>query len=768
MEVHEFNPERRFVFVPPTGGAPDAGKTGSTSTNKRMSAEPSPRRTPESQRDKEARDADKGNRSPRIPSPKRDKDDATQRRESSSRRPRDTLQTEYKPSHERRRSRQERPIIDTYDDGHRTYHRRSNSAISGERPDYFSARQGSRYGDQMLSPDAIKYSTNGREQVYYEIGGYDGRTLRTGTFDKRSVSPGRRNTLDERYASRSQVPESRDRRDTSRIMENGTKSHTRNSTSRSGGSSIHNSRERSRQTDEHYTSSRPSGKPTIVQESKAQRTRPERDNMQRERSPMRSQTLPVTQERSATGDTPTAPSAPSLKSAATFAAAGAAAATIATAGSSSKSSALPYPDEGIFAVPVAKAVPGRRDNPEVKLETVAMPDMPPDIASYVVAKVPTDKDSDSGGDSKRGSWQPGKFDPEKQKVPVERPMGNFRRHSESKETSQALPVCPRATPVAGKSDWFTLYRSDFNVCPTCYEAVFAKTEHRSQFQVLMRTMAEPTACDFASPWYRIAWLAIERKKEPDLRLLADLASLKNANKDCPGNRISTRTWLGIRDPSTGIPVPRFTVCAKCASMVETLLPNLKMLFETYDERERPFKATCSLHHASPKHDFVLYFDAFEITSDRAYAKKTKPHVGELTRSIHKLSTHNACQKDKILDDEFWYYPRSLPEFTVCTDCYNAIVRPRRDEDIPIALEFSSMARQRSFATCQLYSNRMREVFRKACRRDDYQYLADEVTARRNMEDYMRKKARQLEQDGARGYSVDEEFEKVARKWKAYA
>lgn len=619
----------------------------------------------------------------------------------------------------------------------------------------------------MLSPDVVKYGANGREQTYYDGSGHGGYAS---TFDKRSVSPGRRNTVDERTASRSQVPDGRDTREKYRIIENRAKDYIRTATSsKSGEASIHNSRERSRKPDDHYTSSRPSGKPTIVQESQPQRTRPERDDVRRERSPMRRQTLPVSQERSG-GAPPSAPSAPSLKSAATFAAAGAAAAAVATAGSSSKGSALPYPDEEARIMPPpARVVPGRRDNPEVKLETVAMPDMPPDMASYVVAKVPADKDSDSGGDSKRGSWQPGKFDPDKQKLPVDRPVGAYRRHSENKENSETLPVCPRATPVAGLTDWFTLYRSDFNVCPTCYEAVFAKTEHSSQFQLPMRMTAEPISCDLgSSPWYRIAWLAIQRKKDPDLRLLADLASLKHANKDCPANRVSTRTWLGIRDPSTGRPVPNFTVCAKCASMLETLLPNLKMHFEPYDDRERPFKGSCSLYHGSPKHDFVLYFDAFEIMSDRAYAKKTRPNAADLAKSIHKLSTHNACQQDKMLDDAFWYYPRNLPEFTVCTDCYNSIVRPRREEGSDIVLDFGSTSRQRPFATCQLYSSRMRETFRKACRRQDYQYLADQVTKRRNMEDYMRQKARQLEQDGARGYSVDAEFDKIAREWQAYA
>jgi len=76
----------------------------------------------------------------------------------------------------------------------------------------------------------------------------------------------------------------------------------------------------------------------------------------------------------------------------------------------------------------------------------------------------------------------------------------------------------------------------------------------------------------------------------------------------------------------------------------------------------------------------------------------------------------------------------LPEFTVCEECYDAVVWPLVEEDSnkkksEVADNFIRKRQIRPVASCQLYSNRMREVFRRACRRNDMGYLEAKVKER---------------------------------------
>lgn len=73
----------------------------------------------------------------------------------------------------------------------------------------------------------------------------------------------------------------------------------------------------------------------------------------------------------------------------------------------------------------------------------------------------------------------------------------------------------------------------------------------------------------------------------------------------------------------------------------------------------------------------------------------------------------------------------LPEFTVCEDCYDAVVWPLIEENdnkrkSDVAASFIRRRQKVDFASCQLYSDRMRDVFRRACRRNDINYLEDKV------------------------------------------
>ncbi len=87
---------------------------------------------------------------------------------------------------------------------------------------------------------------------------------------------------------------------------------------------------------------------------------------------------------------------------------------------------------------------------------------------------------------------------------------------------------------------------------------------------------------------------------------------------------------------------------------------------------------------------------------------------------------------------------SLPEFTVCEECYEAVIWPLIEDPnaSEIPRNFIRTRQPRPVAACQLYSDRMREVFRRACRRNGMGYLVVKVRERQRVEDEI--KARYLE------------------------
>ncbi|KMQ81346.1 ser/arg-like nuclear matrix protein, partial [Lasius niger] len=151
---------------------------------------------------------------------------------------------------------------------------------------------------------------------------------------------------------------------------------------------------------------------------------------------------------------------------------------------------------------------------------------------------------------------------------------------------------------------------------------------------MLRPTDEAIACDFgSSPWYRIAWLLTLKHEKPDLRLFYQVANVVMSSRrdKCPGNQKTTRYWLRVNDPFMRRPVPGFTVCYQCARIVEVLLPNLTGVFVRQDSRSEPTRDRCALHFASRRRQFVLFFDAFETTSDKAFVANQAPNVAGLAQ-----------------------------------------------------------------------------------------------------------------------------------------
>ncbi|KAM0257416.1 hypothetical protein ACHAQJ_004362 [Trichoderma viride] len=784
LEVHEYNPERRFVIVsdpikPSTSesGAEDSfseDKFRQKEKKKAASTSPSP-------------EANARRKNKEFENAKSDRLDATI------------------PELKRRGSRQELPRLETAINENRTdinenripSHHRSKSAVTGARPEF--AQTNRKYGEEYLSPQVTKHGSIGQDKPYYRYGqptqssvslseSSDNRKdeekyhRRSATMSAEgrpnpSFEPFPRPTPNDRINGSRPLDGSRPLRDN---MRDGNTSYKPSATENLRAPSPSRLKDQNSPRNDTFSGSFRRENPIIVDDDdrvSVASSRRGNTSAQNSRSPSRVPTMP-------TMPVPPVNSlglpddwAPNRRVSTTF--------PIDQEKKLQESRTapaiyLPYPedDDAIVSWPEPSA-----DSDAVRpprggsASPILMPPIP-QIDDELVA--PDDKvtrpltPKEPSVTTK--PWQPPPFDPNKTGVRPDLTIGSYRRYSESRgrdgrqSDPPRIPECKRQEPVAGKMDWLTLPRTEFNICPDCYGAVFADTQYRTHFHPVLRPTGSAIACDFgSSPWYRIAWLLTLKHKVPDLQLFHHLANVMFESRDypCPIERKVTRVWYTVKDPYTRRPVPEFAVCYQCAKTVETLFPNLTGVFIPLDPRKEPSRNVCSLQYTPHRKQFVLFFDAFETTSDKSYVTNRKVDVGDLSMMLTRLSTLDECREDRRVSDGYWYVMEYLPDFTVCGECYEDVVRPQRTEDNVIAQNFYVKPTKLPIATCQLYSSRMRDVFKRACRNNDPQYLEGKVRERLKVEKDVHAKFLGLVRDGRNSAWADEQIDKLSREWKRW-
>lgn len=360
-------------------------------------------------------------------------------------------------------------------------------------------------------------------------------------------------------------------------------------------------------------------------------------------------------------------------------------------------------------------------------------------------------------------WQPEPFcPPQQQPLPTPRnsaidlvssdtPIISLRRYSEEVNTGSlpGLPECHRQRPRAGL-DWFTIPRyENFCICRSCYEQVFYATEFRDHFVLApSRFRDKEISCDLGtSPWYRIAWLMTRKYRRSDLSLIQAMADLVARQKlPCSGPSRITRVWYSIIDPETRRCIPKFTVCRPCAEAVEMLFPSLRGEFVSADRAAEPRPGKCSLHFTPSRNRFLTYFDALESTHDHAVYTGTAPRIQRLAKKISLFSDVDECPRDEPHRNMQWYMMAHIPEMTVCEECFLDVVYPELETQLEAAVssgpgkgaDVSPVVRNfyqephtiKHSTVCQMASPRMRDLFRRACRREDgIEYLDTKVQER---------------------------------------
>ncbi|KAK8065335.1 hypothetical protein PG997_012082 [Apiospora hydei] len=327
---------------------------------------------------------------------------------------------------------------------------------------------------------------------------------------------------------------------------------------------------------------------------------------------------------------------------------------------------------------------------------------------------------------------------------------------------------------AGHMDWLTLPRcNNFNICPSCYQSAFENTRFRHLFvPAPFRSLDRPLKCDFGtSEWYHIAWLLTHKYNKPDLRLFHGVANVAANNQPCTGPLEDYRFWHTIKDPATQRPVRKFNICLSCAKTVEALLPNLFGVFVPMDSPAESTRGICDMHNVGYKgarKRFMLYFDAMETVSDQALAANRAPDMRALADKVREISYTDECTYGRPVSNRKWYTMRSIPEVTVCQECFNEVVMPELDrDDSGVQGNFLHKPQVLASAACQLYSPRMRSAFQKAVRKRDLWYFEAKVRERRAREQEIYAKMAVLDRNVLGPEWCDAEMYRLQREWQRW-
>lgn len=324
-----------------------------------------------------------------------------------------------------------------------------------------------------------------------------------------------------------------------------------------------------------------------------------------------------------------------------------------------------------------------------------------------------------------------------------------------------LPPCPRTEPSSKYTDWYTMEGiSTFDICPSCYQGVFADTPFARYFSQT-RLYERPTErfCDFgSSPWMRLAWLLTVKQRRQSLDLLRSLAKITERERDCPGDReLGTDhiTWYGISDPRDGIHVTNFAICTCDLRMVEELFPTMKGYFTRIPATTGPYALpstyTCSLRVKSGR--FPKYLGLLVELDTEAQTLNQHPHISRFVQLAHENAFKSECQREKPLFHKSWHFIPALPELTVCQECFEELIWPHLTHSSSTPSTIPRLFNRtiqpvpgenpETGSSCGLYSSRMRQIWDRAVKEEDFGFLEDKVLERKRAEVRIGKERRDI-------------------------
>ncbi|THW54843.1 hypothetical protein D6D25_03529 [Aureobasidium pullulans] len=436
---------------------------------------------------------------------------------------------------------------------------------------------------------------------------------------------------------------------------------------------------------------------------------------------------------------------------------------------SSPYSPLPYPDDDR----PFETMPSERDHQYFPEQPSGL--LPPPLSEPVTrvntpkqptqtSRVrPTDEKAATPGTSRR-----------------DRPKSADMSSTTKNTRGEQLPPCKRVKYVVKYDDWLSLEGCpDFNVCPRCFKHVIDKTQFGSAFRPLHANSPRmPRRCEFSSPWIRLAWVLTTNNRQSTLNMMKAVFKADETEEPCPGIERGWCNWYSIRDRD-GHFLRNFIVCPSDVKRVELLFPGFRGLLVplptrfSYEDDDDILGRFCSLRPEN-NNRFAAYIDClFQLHEDAVSAKRL-PIMSDFVTLVRHRTRQPECIRDDKLEGVDWYFVPSLaPAMTECDECYNDVVLPCLRANSDVAMRFNRTKQPirneaRGGLSCQLYSRRMRDVFRYAVETNDMRYLARKAKDRKEVEDDFQRRCADLKMEAAQlkgrsGYAISSRAEQELAK-----
>ena len=345
----------------------------------------------------------------------------------------------------------------------------------------------------------------------------------------------------------------------------------------------------------------------------------------------------------------------------------------------------------------------------------------------------------------------------------------------TEQRTLSFPKCPQPYPVTGYPHWYTIQgMQNFDMCSSCV-SVLGKSAFRDYCVPSWKPPTEAITCALSWPWTRIAIARALKDGSANVTLLHNLNTLPSGVLPCPGKQSEIRRWYHITDPTTKTQIGNFDVCAACVRSVELLYPELKEKEKLFERPEGKLsqERTCNLS-AGSKHFYAIFNELDRLASYKRKNDLRPKDISAFGIFVRQKTRFRECARDAMLATTLWHYIPALPQFTVCEECFEEVVWPMRNmpiaKDMIMTLQKVPIQRPDHYVagiSCQLYSDRMRAIFKNACSRNDFDGFKQNAIMRYNVEHKLQEKHRILEQESRAGVDRREEMEKNSALWKTY-
>lgn len=353
------------------------------------------------------------------------------------------------------------------------------------------------------------------------------------------------------------------------------------------------------------------------------------------------------------------------------------------------------------------------------------------------------------------------------------------------------PSCPRVQPSRQHDDWLTLLGCpEFDICPSCYDETFASGPFHKFFKrAAPKDPRQKTKCDFSSGWMRAAWLLTIEHHRYDLDLMYAVARITAREPPCPEEYGEAQSWYTVFD-KRGATIENFSVCQSDVKKIEALMPSLRGIF-TRQHSASGQRRKCELRPEGKR--FNDYLDILIDIDEDTKSGRTKPKFERFQTFAKVRAQTRECMRDDMLEGADWHFIPQLPEFTVCEECYSTIVWPEITHGSSVASRFNRTPQlvhearrgdrrrdsiENGGASCQLYSPRMRKIFKTAIRTGDLGYLARKAKERKDIELELQARFAKLQRlkddhqrNGTKGSKssagLQAEFRKISEDWQRW-